>query len=75
MKIEQIHNEEEFNRLTQAEFHNLWFVKAYTEGQIAKMYGVTKKQVHDKRKELKLGWFNSGMLYVAGGKRFKGNKK
>lgn len=74
MKIEQKYTEKDFNKLTQAEFHNLWFVRAYTEKQIAKMYGVTKEQVHKKRKELKLGWFNSGMLYVAGGKSFKGKK-
>lgn len=72
MKIEQIGNLDDLNKLKRNEFHELWYIKSLTDGQIARMYNTTKKEVKRKRKELNLNWFNSAVLYIAGGPSYRG---
>ena len=74
MRVKQERTPEEFSKITQVEFHNLWWNKAMTQGQIAKLYGVTRKEVVAKRKELKLNNFNCAMMRVAGGDKYKPTK-
>ena len=65
MAIKQEYTREDFDKLNRVEMHRLWYIKAYTEKKIAKLYGVTRKEVHEKRKnELGLGWINSAILYM-----------
>lgn len=63
--MKQKYTREDFEKLTRVEMHRLWCIKAYTERQIAKMYGVTRQEVHEKRKnEFRLGWVNSCILHM-----------
>lgn len=71
MKIEQIGNLDDLKKLKRNQFHELWYIRSLTDGQIAKMYNTTKQEVKKKRKELKLNWFNSAVLYVAGGPQYR----
>lgn len=70
-KIEQTRTPEDLQKLTLKEFHRLWFIDAMTDRQMAKMFGVTRKDVKKRRKELKLNMLRAGMLYVYGGPTFK----
>lgn len=59
------YTKEDFNKLTKVEMHRLWFKQAMTEKQIAKLYNVSRKEVHDKRKiEFGLNFINSAILYL-----------
>ena len=61
-----------FDELNRVDMHRLWFIEAKTEKKIAKMYGVTRQEVHDKRKnEFRLTFLNSAMLYLTNPK-YKG---
>lgn len=71
MKITQTNTPEEFNELTRAEFHKLWFRDALTDKQMAIKFGVTKKEVKQKRKELNLNAWNSAVLYLSGGSQYR----
>ena len=78
-KITQTKTPEDFEKITRVEFYKLWFGatwkdKPMTLGQIAKMYGVDKKTVKEKKKELKLTWLTCGVLFVAGGNSYRGKK-
>lgn len=73
--IKQLYNKEKFEKLDKLTMYELWFKHALTDRQIAVLYGVTPKDVKEKRKELKVGWFNSAMLFIAGPKNYKGNVK
>lgn len=70
MKIVQTNTPEDLAKLSRAEFHKLWFKDALTERQIAKKFGVTKEEVHARRKELNLTWLNSALLSMMGGNRY-----
>lgn len=77
MKIVQTKTPEEFTKITIPEFFDLWWAKAMTQGQIAKYYGVTRKEVVAKRKELGLTNIKCAFMAQAGGDRYKkmANKK
>jgi hypothetical protein len=70
-KVEQTKTPEEFEKLSLQKFHKLWFGYAMSNQQIADMFGVTKKDVKRKRKELGLSYFKAGMLYVYGGPKYR----
>lgn len=76
MKIVQTKTPEDFEKITRVELFKLCFGSKLsdaplTNGQIATMYGVTKKEVKQKKKELKLGWLQCGIIFVMGGPRYK----
>ena len=78
-KITQTKTPEDFEKITRVEFYNLWFGASWKDnpmslGQIAKMYGEDKKTVKAKKKELGLTWLNCGIMFVAGGNKYR-NKK
>lgn len=78
-KVEQTKTPKDFEKITRVEFYRLWFGasmkdKPMTLGQIGKMYGVDKKTVKVKKKELGLTWLMCGLMYVAGGERYKTDK-
>lgn len=78
-KITQTKTPKDFEKITRVEFYNLWFGASWKDnpmslGQIAKMYGVDKKTVKAKKKELGLTWLNCGIMFVAGGNKYR-NKK
>ena len=78
-KITQTKTPKDFEKITRVEFYNLWFGVSWKDnpmslGQIAKMYGVDKKTVKAKKKELGLTWLNCGIMFVAGGNKYR-NKK
>lgn len=59
------YTKEDFNKLTKVEMHRLWFKQALTERQIAKLYKVSREEVHKKRKiEFGLNFINSAILYL-----------
>lgn len=72
MKIACTRSPEDLQKLDRVEFHKIWFIDALTDRQMAKMFGVTTKEVKAKRKELGLNWFNSAVLYITGGSKYKG---
>lgn len=71
LKIEQIGTLEDLKKLKRHQFHELWYIRSLTDGQIARMYNTTRKEVKKVRKELKLNWFNSAVLYMAGGSQYR----
>ena len=71
MKIEPVGTLDDLNKLTRPQFHELWYIRSLTDGQIAKMYNTTRQEVKRRRKELNLNWFNSAVLYMAGGTRYR----
>lgn len=78
-KITQTKTPEDFEKITRVEFYRLWFGASWrdnpmTLGQIAKMYGVDKKTVKTKKKELGLTWLNCGLMFVAGGDKYRSKK-
>ena len=75
MKITPKYTEEDLQNIKQWEFHDLWFNKALTDRQMAKLFNVNVSKIKEKRKELGLNWFNSAMLFLAGGKQFNGKGK
>jgi hypothetical protein len=70
-KVEQTKTPEDFQRLTLQQYHKLWFCYAMSDKQMADMFGVTKKDVKEKRKRLGLTLFKAGMLYVYGGPKYR----
>lgn len=79
-KITQTKTPEDFEKITRVELYNLCFGASWKDqplslGQIAKMYGVDKKTVKAKKKELKLGWITCGVLFVAGGPKYRDKTK
>lgn len=67
---------QDFSEITKIELYNLWWgrdwwKKPYSDKQIAKMYGVTTKEVKKKRKELGITWSRCAFLSVYGGKAYK----
>lgn len=79
VKITQTKTPEDFAKITREEFYKLWFGATLKDnpmslGQIAKIYGVDKKTVKEKKKELGLTWLNCGIMFVAGGSRYRNNK-
>lgn len=71
MKVHQIYNESDFNKLTKLDLYNLWFRDAFTDGQIAKMYGVNKHKVKQLRKQYNLGYFSSAVLLITGPAKYR----
>ena len=71
MKIKQVHSPEELNKITKEEYYKIYYLRALSDRQIAKMYGVKTKDARDKRKELKLNLLNCAFLYLAGGPKYK----
>lgn len=79
-KVIQTKTPEEFEKITRVEFYRLWFGETMkdnpmTLGQIARMYGVDKKTVKAKKKELGLTWLGCGVMFVVGGDKYKNKKK
>ena len=72
MKITPKYTEEDLKDITQWEFHDLWFNKALTDRQMAKLFNVDVSKIKEKRKEFGISWLSAGMMYVAGGDKFKG---
>lgn len=62
---------EDFYKLSRQELYKEWFIEALTDKQIAKRYGITKKEVKARRKELNIGWLNSALLKIAGGEKYR----
>lgn len=75
MKIKQIGTPEEFKKITKPELHQLWFNERYTDKAVGLMYGVTAKEVKEKRKEFKLTMWTGAWLYVIGGDKFADKRK
>lgn len=78
-KVTQTKTPKDFEKITRVEFYNLWFGASWKDnpmslGQIAKMYGVDRKTVKAKKKELGLTWLSCGIMFVAGGDRYKSKK-
>ena len=74
--IEVKYTKQDFNKITRIELYNLWWgkdwwKKPYSDRQIAELYGVTKKDVKAKRKELGLTWWKCAFLSVYGGEAYK----
>lgn len=63
--------EEDLLKLTREQFHEIWFIDALTDRQIAKMYNTKKEVVKQFRKKLNLNWFNSAVLYLCGGSKYR----
>lgn len=62
---------DDLNKLTMSQFHQYWFIEGLTDGMMAKEFNTTKEEVKRKRKELHLNWYNSAVLYIAGGPAFR----
>ena len=75
MRVSQTNTPEEFNKITKIELYRLWWLKAMTDGQIAKMYGVSKQDVKNKRKEHNIKWMNSAILSIMGNDKYRRFKK
>lgn len=75
MRVVQSKSKEDLERLTRAQFHQLWFNDAMTDSQMAVMFNTDKYTVKAKRKQLGLNMFNCGMLRVMGGKQFQDDKE
>lgn len=78
-KVTQTKTPKDFEKITRVEFYNLWFGASWKDnpmslGQIAKMYGVDRKTVKAKKKELGLTWLSCGIMFVAGGDKYKSKK-
>jgi len=69
--VQQSLSEKDLKKLTREQFHEKWFIEALTDRQIAKMYNTDTKTVRQFRKELKLNWLNSAILYLMGGDRYR----
>lgn len=74
-RIKQEKTPEEFEKITKKEFHNLWYNRALTLRQIGIIYGVDRKTVNKKRKELKLTTINCALLWFYGGDTYKTDKQ
>ena len=75
MKIKQLYTEKEFNKISKVELHGLWFRDALTDGQIARLYGVTKEQVKQKIKKYNIKYLNSAILYLVGNPEYRASRK
>lgn len=71
MKNRNVHTREEFYRLNKEQLHNIWFREAKTDRQIAKIYGVTKEEVKQRRIHYGLTYMKSAMLYLLGGEKYR----
>lgn len=71
MRIIQTKSPDDFKNIKPLELYDLWFHKALTDRQIAKMYGITKNDVKQKRKEFKYTIWRCAILSVAGGTKYK----
>ena len=69
--MKQTRTPEEFEKIDKMEFYRLWFKKALTLGQIAKMYGVKREEVVAKKKEFNLTTYKCAVLSVLGGDKYK----
>jgi uncharacterized protein YjcR len=79
-KVTQTKTPEEFDKITRVEFYRLWFGATwkdtpYTFKQIATMYGVDVATVKAKKKELGLTWLKCGVMFMAGGDKYKDPKQ
>lgn len=74
MKITQKYEEKDLLKLNKAQFHQLWFHEALTDGQMAKLYNTTKEVVKNRRKELQLTWISAAMLSISGGKQYEDDR-
>lgn len=75
MKVKQMYTKKDFEKIDKITLFELWYKHALTDKQIAVLYGITPKDVKDKRKELNIGWLNSAMLLIAGPQKFRWNVK
>jgi len=71
MKIRQEKTPEEFSAIDKLELYKLWFKKALTDKQVATLYGVTKQDVKNKRKEFGYTLFRCAILSIIGGDKYK----
>lgn len=76
----KIRNPETFSKITYEEFYELYFGKSIHDNpmslkQIAKLYGVDKKVVKAKKKELHINFLNCAIMFVAGGSKYRSKAK
>lgn len=72
--MKQTKQPEDFDKLDRVQLHQLWFNQALTDGQVAKMYGIDKQTVREKRKKFGLNWFSAATLWITGGPKYKNDK-
>ena len=65
------YNPTKFNNLTKLDLYDLWFRQSLTDKTIGKLYGVTAKEVKEKRKIMGLNWKNCIGLAFKGGEQYK----
>lgn len=68
MKVTQKFTPEDFEKITKVELHRLWFNEALTDKKVAILYGVTKQDVKEKRRQFKLTMITAAMLKVTNSK-------
>ncbi len=61
---EQILTEDDFEKLTQRQYFDLWYVQGLNYKKIGKMYNVDPKRVRAKRKELGLTYLVATYLGI-----------
>ena len=71
MRIKQEKTPDDFKNIDKIEFYRLWFKKALTMRQIAKMYGITREEVNHTRKEVGYTTFKCAFLSIMGGEKYK----
>lgn len=72
-KIDQLYTPDDFKNITKVELFDLWYRQALTEKQIATLFGVTAKDVKDKRKQFNIRWLNSGIASLSGPAEYRNN--
>ena len=75
MNINEILTTEDFEKLTQRQFWELWYNQSLSYRKIGKMYGVDPKRVRQKRKELGLTYFASTYMGLSEKEKQKATKK
>lgn len=75
MRIKQLYTEKDFDKISKVELHGLWFRDALTDGQIARLYGVTKEKVKQKRKRYNIKYLSSAILFLMGSPEYRASRK
>lgn len=76
MKVkEQLYETKEFKKLTRLQMYDLWFRQSLTEKSIAKLFGVTREQVKEKREGFGLGFLESGIASLSGTPEYRDKTK
>lgn len=76
MKVkQQLYDEKEFKKITRLQMYDLWFRQALTEKSIAKLFGVTREQVKEKRESFGLSFLESGIASISGTAEYRDKTK